>query len=103
LNSSQYETFVGNTIQQYNNNTNGTAMPTTFTIPQSDYINLGGVHVSPTNPFNRKLDDLLGAFKKQTGDENFQILPKSSQTRSRTRNAQTARATQIRGLARVGR
>jgi hypothetical protein len=75
LNSSQYETFVGNTIQQYNNNTNGTAMPTTFTIPQSDYINLGGVHVSPTNPFNRKLDDLLGAFKKQTGDENFQILP----------------------------
>ena len=69
-----FQAFVANLLAVYAANANYTAQPDTFLIPYDDYMGLAAAS-SATFPINGKIDYMLAAFKKMTGNENFRILP----------------------------
>lgn len=70
----QFQTFVAGIVQAYRANSNYTAYPTHFIIPESDYNGLV-TPLSPTFPVVSMLTYLLEAFKTITMNPNFKILP----------------------------
>lgn len=74
LDPADLKTFVSGLINLYRANTNRTAYPTHFTIPESDYLGLVG-QASAQFPVKNVLDLLLEAFKAATGNMNFKIMP----------------------------
>lgn len=74
MNVTQFQTFVAGVVQAYRSNSNYTAMPTHFIIPESDYNGLV-TPLSATYPVVSMLTYLLNAFKEITRNPNFKILP----------------------------
>lgn len=66
--------FVGSVMQAYQANSNLTAFPTHFAIPQSDFNGLIN-QFNPEFPVKTKLEALMEAFKTVTNNPGFKILP----------------------------
>lgn len=77
LNAAGIATFVAGLISTYFTATNSTQMPNKFVMPYSDYIATAGALTAGTvGTYPLPLMDyLLAAFKRQTGNQNFEILP----------------------------
>lgn len=80
MDATELSTFVGALISTYFTATNSTAMPTHFVIPYTDYLALAtpfpgmfGASAA-TFPVSR-LEYLLKAFKEQTQNPNFKVMP----------------------------
>ncbi len=73
MSAAQFSTLVAGIIQAYRANSNYTAMPTHFIIPEDDYNGLT-VPVSQTYPMVSMLEYLTKAFQETTGNKNFKIL-----------------------------
>lgn len=63
MNVTQFAAFVTNVVASFQSNCAYTAMPTHFIIPQDDWLGLA-TPVSPTYPFNSKLEYLKKAFNE---------------------------------------
>jgi hypothetical protein len=74
MSADDFATFVATILGVFSENSNFTAMPTMFVIPQDDFLGLI-TPVSATFPMVNKLTYLLDAFKAATGNSNFQIKP----------------------------
>lgn len=74
MSETEFTAFVGGLLPAYRFNSNRTAVPTTFVIPESDYMGLG-VPYSPSFPNISKLQYMLDSFSKMTRNANFEILP----------------------------
>lgn len=74
MDPTEFAVFVQGIIAAYRANSNYTAMPTHFAIPELDYNGLVAP-VSPTFPVNSKLEYLQKAFAEATRNKNFKILP----------------------------
>lgn len=61
MSTAQFAAFVAAVVASYQSNCAYTAMPTHFIIPQDDWLGLA-TPVSPTYPFNSKLEYLKKAF-----------------------------------------
>jgi hypothetical protein len=72
MSASEFSTLVSQIVQNYRANSNYTAMPTHFIMPEDDYNGLT-VPVSSTYPNVSMLKYLNDAFKETTGNDNFQI------------------------------
>ena len=73
MSESVFTTFVANLMPTYFANSNDTAIPDTFIIPNDDFLGLA-VPYSPTYPNISKIDYMYKAFRAMTGNENFKIL-----------------------------
>ncbi len=71
---SELNTFLGALLQAYRANSNYTAWPTHFVIPESDYNGLANV-MSETFPGVLKIESIRRMFATITQNPNFQILP----------------------------
>jgi hypothetical protein len=72
MTETEFTTFIGAVIGAYYDNSNSTTLPDTFIIPTDDFLGLT-VPYSATYPNISKMAYMLDAFKKATGNENFQI------------------------------
>lgn len=72
LDATAFQAFVGTILGTYAENVNFTAEPDTFIMPYSDYLGMETA-TSAAFPLGGKLDYLLNAFRKLTGNPNFQI------------------------------
>lgn len=76
MNAANFSSLVQNLIQDYRANSNYTAWPTHFTIPESDYNGLGVLIPGSAGTFPRPmLSYLLEVFQMITRNKNFKILP----------------------------
>jgi hypothetical protein len=84
LSDTDFDTVKRQLIQIFFDNSNSTAYPDTFIMPTSDYLQLAGASATPSFPLKNRLDLLLEAFKKASGNENFVIkgLPYGDTVRS---------------------
>jgi len=73
MSSTEFTAFVAGLLPAYFANSNDTALPDTFVIPNSDYLGLG-VPYSESFPNISKLQYMLDFLQKMTGNANFQIL-----------------------------
>ena len=73
MTEAQFTTFVGGLLPAYFANSNDTAIPDTFIIPNDDFLGLG-VPYSPSFPNISKYQYLLDTLRATTGNTNFQIL-----------------------------
>lgn len=73
MTEAQFTTFVGGLIPAYFANSNDTAIPDTFIIPNDDFLGLS-VPYSPSFPNISKIDYMQKAFAATTGNPNFKIL-----------------------------
>lgn len=76
MNAADFNTFVATLISAYFDNSNKTAKPDRFIIPQSDFFGLQTLTPGTlgTYPVPR-IEYLLTAFKAASENPNFQILP----------------------------
>lgn len=74
MSTSELKTFTANLITTYRANNNRTAFPTHFIIPESDYLGLAS-QASPDFPIKSTLELLEEAFKLNTRNSAFKILP----------------------------
>lgn len=74
MTASEFNTFVGQVIDDYRSNAQFTAYPTHFILPELDYNGLVNT-VSETYPVISKLTYLVDAFKTVTRNSNFKVLP----------------------------
>lgn len=74
MTAAEYDTFVQGVVAAYRANSNYTAMPSHFIIPEADFTGLGAP-VSATYPNVTKLEYLLKVFRMITMNPNFQVLP----------------------------
>ena len=75
-NAAAISTFVQTLISTYFTATNSTQMPDTFAIPYSDFLGLSVPFAGTVGTYPLPLFDyLLMAFKSQTQNDNFRILP----------------------------
>jgi hypothetical protein len=74
MSASQFNTFVAGVVAAYRVNSEYTAKPTHFAIPEVDYNGLVAP-VSETYPMVSKLEYLLKAFQVATNNPNFKIMP----------------------------
>lgn len=74
MSESQFNTFLQNLIPVYRVNTNYTAMPNRFYIPEADYTGLGAA-VSENFGLKSRLTRMKEAFAEVTMNPDFQILP----------------------------
>ena len=74
MTADELTTFVSIVLGVFSENSNFTAMPTKFVIPQDDFLGLVAPY-SATFPNISRLNYLLDAFKAATGNANFQIKP----------------------------
>jgi len=72
LTAAQFSTFVKALLADYFANSNSTVLPDSFVMPMDDFLGLG-VPVSSSFPNIMMIDYLLEAFKKMTGNANFQV------------------------------
>jgi hypothetical protein len=84
LSDDDFNTVKRQLIQIFFDNSNSTAYPDTFIMPTSDYLQLAGASATPSFPLKNRLDLLLEAFQKASGNENFVIkgLPYGDTVRS---------------------
>lgn len=73
MTETQFTAFVAGLLPAYFANSNDTALPDTFVVPNSDYLGLG-VPYSSTFPNISKLQYMLDFLQRMTGNPNFQIL-----------------------------
>lgn len=71
---SQLQTVAQNLISAYRSNSNNTAMPDCFVIPELDFIGLGSAVVE-NQPLQNKFEFLQKAFVVATGNRDFQVKP----------------------------
>ena len=94
MSEAQFTTFVAGLLPAYFTNSNDTALPDTFVIPNSDYLGLG-VPYSTTFPNISKLLYMLNFLTTMTGNANFKIYGLSyaqssiNSSRSITKNRYT--------------
>lgn len=77
MTDTEFQTFVGQLMADYRANTNGSAAPNRFLLPESDYVGLGSA-ASATFPNITKLEYLENVFKKMAatlGESDFRIMP----------------------------
>lgn len=74
MSTSELKTFLANVLTVYRNNVQGSAMPTHFAIPESDFLGLAAP-ASPDFPIRATADLVLETFKVMTGNPNFKLLP----------------------------
>lgn len=74
MTATEFTAFVAGVVGAYRSNSNFTAMPTHFIVPESDYNGLVAPY-SEGFPNVSKLDYLLQAFKTITQNPNFVIKP----------------------------
>ncbi len=74
MTAAELNVFVAGIIQEYRANSNYTAMPTHFIIPESDFNGLAAF-TDPSFPLRTKLSVLLEAFQTMTQNKQFKILP----------------------------
>jgi hypothetical protein len=74
LSADNFNTFVGKVYGLYRYNTNYTAKPTHFIMPETDFNGLIN-YPSATYPLKTKLDLLTEAFRTITGNASFKVLP----------------------------
>lgn len=74
LSSADLSAFAAAVLNVYRANCQRTAMPTNFTIPESDYLGLA-TPTSDTFPILSRLDLLQNTFRSMTGKKDFKILP----------------------------
>jgi len=72
--STQLNAIVATLITAYRDNCDGTAFPTTFVISEADKIGLS-TFVAEQRPDISKFEFLLKAFREQTNNPSFEILP----------------------------
>ena len=68
MSAAEYQAFVGSVYAAYRANSNYTAEPDTFIIPESDYNGLASA-VDPNFPIMSKLEYLKKAFREVVGSE----------------------------------
>lgn len=74
MTATEYTGFVAGVVAAYRGNSNFTAMPTHFIIPEDDYNGLVAPY-SESFPNISKLSYLLEAFKTITQNPNFEVRP----------------------------
>lgn len=74
MTTTELKAFCAAIIEAYRANNNRTAMPTHFTVPESDYNGMAAT-VSPDFPIKSILELLLEMFKTMTGNQQFKIMP----------------------------
>lgn len=74
MTTAQLKTFTAALINAYRGNCNRTAWPSHFAIPESDYLGLAS-QASPDFPIKSTLELLEEAFKLNTRNKSFKILP----------------------------
>ena len=74
MTAAEFNTFVGSIYEAYRSNTNRTAKPTHFIMPEQDFNSLVN-YPDATYPLRTKLELLEQAFKNITGNSSFKILP----------------------------
>lgn len=74
MSEAEFQTLLQGIIEAYRANSQRTAMPNRFIIPEADYNGLA-VSVSEDFPLKSKLARLEESFKLITRNANFQILP----------------------------
>lgn len=67
-------TFIASILNAYRANSQRSAWPTHFIIPESDYLGLA-TPSSPTFPLKSILQLMQETFQTMTGNKNFKILP----------------------------
>lgn len=70
----ELDAVLQNLIELYRANTNRTAWPNTFVIPESDYNGLAS-QFSPSFPVKTKIEVLEDALRRITRNPNFRVLP----------------------------
>lgn len=71
---SQLSQFIASILNAYRFNSQRSAWPTHFIIPESDYLGLA-TPSSPTYPVKSILQLMQETFQTMTGNKNFKILP----------------------------
>lgn len=74
MTSTEINAFAKDLIKKYYVNSNKTAKPDTFVIPETDWMGLASF-VAENQPLITKADFLLQAFRMATNNPNFQIQP----------------------------
>lgn len=74
MSTAELKVFCAGVIEDYRNNNQRTAWPTTFTIPESDYNGLAS-QASPDFPIKSTLQLLEEMFATICRNKNFKILP----------------------------
>ena len=76
MTATQINTLVGTWIYKYYSNTGFTTFPKKLIMPQSDFQGLFE-YINPDFPLDKstRFDVLMNAFKGQTGNANFKIIP----------------------------
>ena len=72
MTATEFQAFVATILRTYAENVNYTAEPDTFIMPYSDFLGMETA-TSEDFPIGGKLDYLLNAFRKLTGNPNFEI------------------------------
>jgi len=73
MTETEFTAFVAGILPAYFANSNDTALPDTFVMPNSDYLGMSAPY-SPSFPNISKLEYLLNAMRKTTQNEGFQVL-----------------------------
>ena len=71
---SNLSSFIASVLNIYRANSQRSAWPTAFVIPESDYLGLA-TPSSPTFPLKSILQLMQETFQTMTGNKNFKILP----------------------------
>lgn len=74
MTAEELNTFCANILGDYRTNTQFTAWPTHFVLPEVDYLGLAAPS-SADFPLKSKLQLLLETFRVMTGNPSFEILP----------------------------
>lgn len=74
MSTSALKTFLTQVLTVYRANNQGSAMPTHFVLPESDFLGLASP-ASADFPIRATADLLLETLKVMTGNNNFKLLP----------------------------
>lgn len=74
MTDTEFNTLCATTMNAYRSNCNRTAMPSKFSIPESDYLGLASA-TSASFPLISKLEYLQKVFVTISGKKDFEILP----------------------------
>lgn len=73
MTSAEFQTFIGQVVSVYVDNSENTSKPDTFVIPTDDFLGLASA-ASDNNPAISKLEYLQKALAATSGNKNFTIL-----------------------------
>lgn len=74
MNASEFQAFLAGLLEAYRANSNRTAKPTHFIIPEADYNGLA-TSVDETYPLKSRLERMQESMALMTQNPNFKILP----------------------------